>query len=434
MKQREEVQISLGAGIVLFIIFMVLIVGMIVLMINASKKSEPEEKNIIVESNRTINNTISDDKTENNNNFDMEFLKMENNKTNMIYSPLSIKYALKMLNEGAEGNTKNQIEKLIGNIETTKYNNIDNVLSLANGIYIRDTFANNVKEEFKNELAKDYNAEIKYDSFENANNINQWIEDKTFKIIKNMLSDDMVQDSESSMFLINALAIDMEWQNQFDTSNTSGSKFILENGNEMIATMMNNEITNDDASYYKDDDITAVTMDLKEYGDTQMEFTAIMPNSNNLSEYVKDFTVEKLDKIIEESTLASETEKGIDVYIPKFSFDYSLKLKEDLINLGIKDAFDLNLANLSNISTEKLYVNDALHKANIDFSEDGVKAAAVTVFGLKILSMEMEDKNTVKVIIDKPFLYFIRDKKTGEIWFVGTVYEPNSWEKDKENY
>ena len=433
MKEKKEMKISLGTAITLVIVFLVLIVGMIYIMINATKQNNNNisEGNNISGANNIIDvNPITDD----NNSFDIKFLKLENNKENMIYSPLSIKYALKMLNEGAEGNTKKQIEDLIGNLKLTKYDNIENALSLANGIYIRDTFSENVKKEFKDKLDKNYNAEIKYDSFENANNINKWIEDKTLKIIKNMLDDSIVQDPNSKMLLINALAIDMEWQEQFDTSDTKGEKFNLEDGKEMTATMMNKTITSDNASYYKDNDITAVTMDLKEYNNTQMEFTAIMPNNNNLSEYIKTCTMDGIDKIIEESTLASKTKNGIDIYIPKFSFDYNLGLKDDLINLGITDVFDINSANLSNMSNSKLYVSEALHKANIDFTEKGVKAAAVTVFGIKDLALPLETPKPEEIRIDKPFLYVIKDKNTGEIWFVGTVYEPNYWENEKENY
>ena len=83
---------------------------------------------------------------------------------------------------------------------------------------------------------------------------------------------------------------------------------------------------------------------------------------------------------------------------------------------------------------KNLYVSDALHKANIDFSEKGVKAAAVTVFAVMEATAMMEPKQPIEVKIDKPFVFLIRDKETKEIWFVGTVYEPNPWDKDKAEY
>ena len=84
--------------------------------------------------------------------FNLAFLKKENEQKNKIYSPLSIKYALKMLQEGAKGNTYTQIENVIGNINLPKYNNIKDTLSLANGIFIRDTYYPNVRQSYQDIL------------------------------------------------------------------------------------------------------------------------------------------------------------------------------------------------------------------------------------------------------------------------------------------
>ena len=244
--------------------------------------------------------------------FSVQFLQLENEGKNMVYSPLSIKYALNMLSDGTNGNTKKQIEDVIGRQSLTKYNNIDEVLSLANGVYIRDTYYKYVKEEYKNVLATKYNAQINYDSFNNANNINNWIEKKTLGIIKNMLRDESVQDPDNKVLLINALAIDMEWKTPFVSNNTSGVNFYLEDGSSMKVTTMQLETSSDSVAYYKDNDITAVMMDLKEYKDTQLEYIAIMPKEN-LSEYVETFAVDEVNNIIKESTLASQTKNGVDI-------------------------------------------------------------------------------------------------------------------------
>ena len=254
--------------------------------------------------------------------FSFNFLKMENNKKNMVYSPLSIKYALKMLADGAEGNTKKQIEDAIGNETLTKYDNIEDILSLANSLYIRDTYKENVKDEYMKNLVNKYNSEIKFDSFKSANNINNWIENKTFGQIKNTLSDEVVTNPDTEMVLINALAIDMEWESSFDGEDTHGEDFYLENGEKMNATMMKkNEIKNNNISYYKDDDVTSVAMDLKKYEDVQMEFIAIMPNKEKLDNYIENFDKEKLEKISDNFTKTSKTKDGVDISIPRFSFD-----------------------------------------------------------------------------------------------------------------
>ena len=439
-------KMKLGVLIAL-IIFIIVLIGIIIivptLIIINNKKVKTEIKNEVANEN-VIENNVNNN--ENNNNDDVnkrradlnfDFLKLENNSKNLIYSPLSIKYALKMLNEGAQGNTKEQIETVLNNVNLTKYKNIEKVLSLANCIYIRDNYAEFINENYKNTLKNKYDAEINYDEFKNSTNVNNWIENKTLGIIKNMLDDDMFNDKDLKMLIINALAIDMEWEEKFSEDNTRGREFTLENGNEVIATTMNKKASSDNIKYYIDDKVTTLTMNLKKYDDTQLEFMAIMPNNEKLSDFVKDISKEKIDDIYKEQKTAASTNAGLNIFVPKFSYEYDLQFEQDLKALGIRDAFDPNLANflkMTNSEDERLYVGKALHKANIDFTEKGVKAAAVTVFAMLKATAMIQEEKPIEVKIDKPFMYVIKDKNTNEIWFTGTVYEPNLWENDKDDY
>ena len=146
-EKNNQIKVKLTTMIVLIIIAIIIIIGIVALILNKkaeSKTSEVEEEKTTqteeVEQNTTSSNADSND-TE----FALKFLKMENKEENMVYSPLSIKYALKMLSDGASGNTKTQIENAIGNANLIKYNNIDNILSLANAIYIRDSYSKYIK-------------------------------------------------------------------------------------------------------------------------------------------------------------------------------------------------------------------------------------------------------------------------------------------------
>ena len=299
MEEKKELKIKFKTAVIAIIVVAIILVAIFAVVIN-KKRQEAEGNTIIseVDSNEQI---LESD-------FSLKFLKLENEKQNMVYSPLSIKYALNMLNEGAAGNTKTQIENVIGDLNLIKYNTIDEVLSLANSVYIRDTFAEYVKEDYRRTITEKYNAEVNYDSFSNATNINNWIEDKTLGIIQNMLNDEAVQNA--NMLLINALAIDMGWENPFDTSDTYGEDFYLEDGNTMTATMMHKETMGDSTSYYKDNDITALTMNLQEYDNMQFEFVAIMPEEN-LSDYIETLTIEDVNTILENTTLASDTPYGV---------------------------------------------------------------------------------------------------------------------------
>ena len=142
MQEKKELKIKFKAAVILFVILLIILIVTFFLLINR-KTNISEETNA---SNITNSNVINNETIEQSN-FSVNFLKLENSNQNMIYSPLSIKYALKMLNEGANGNTKTQIENIIGDMDLTKYNNIDGILSLANGVYIRDTYSNYVKEK-----------------------------------------------------------------------------------------------------------------------------------------------------------------------------------------------------------------------------------------------------------------------------------------------
>ena len=105
---------------------------------------------------------------------------------------------------------------------------------------------------------------------------------------------------------------------------------------------------------------------------------------------------------------------------------------DDLKKLGIKDVFDINKADLSNMVKGKQYIDTAVHKANIEFSNDGIKASAVSAMGGAgaarggfdyFFKVPVEE---IDLTFDKPYMYIIRDKSSGEVWFAGTVYEPGN--------
>lgn len=366
--------------------------------------------------------------------FATSFLKEENKGKNLIYSPLSIKYALKMLEEGANGNTKKQIETVVGGLKATKYAGIENVLSLANGLFIKNDFEKDVKRSYTDTLKQKYDAEIKYDSFQSVDALNAWIENKTMGLLKNVLQPGSITPS-TVMALMNALAIQMDWESSFDTANTWGREFTKEDGTKIQATTMHKNAVGDSEAYYIDDDVTALRMNLKKYDDVQLEFIALMPTSQTLSEYAKEFSLENLDKIEGQMKTKKEVNGKIEINIPKFKYNVKLdNFKEDLQKLGVVDAFSALDADFSNMSDVPLSVDQAIHQAMIDFSEKGIKAAAVTVFMIKANGMFMEPEEIHYVTIDHPFLFVIRDKETKETWFIGTMYEPNLWEQDKAEY
>lgn len=142
-------------GIVLVVL--VAIVSIFFIINNKSSEEKNENKQEVINNKKYLTDyKMSSNSLEE---FDLYFLKEENEKVNKIYSPLSIKYALKMLEEGASGNTKTQLSTVLGDYEAKKYNNNAN-MSFANALFIRQSFDKSINEQYKQLLLSKYNAEV----------------------------------------------------------------------------------------------------------------------------------------------------------------------------------------------------------------------------------------------------------------------------------
>ena len=463
--------------------------------------------------------------------FDLSFLYMENKAENIVYSPLSIKYALAMLADGANGQSKEQITSVIGDYQPKAYLNSEN-RSLANAMFIRTDFSNQVKADYKTTLETKYNASLILDPFTSPDNANQWVEDKTLGIIKNTFNENTVNPNLDYM-LVNALAIDMQWnykiqcnfngnqeglapskrygvhynhEDYYDSTscmdfpritfngyeNTESGKvaasinlydIISDKGEENIRETVqaafdewiaSDERWEDTKEYYADhsfdmdnyikelsdnfdrndtstdfffnvtDDEKVFAKDLKEYDGSTLQYVGIMPTTTDLNTYLNDFTAEKASSLITSLKDPSDNnnfKQGVvtklNGNIPFFKFNFTMDdFMNNLASLGITDIFDPQTADLSSMlefdktAANKPFISAAIHKADIDFSNDGIKAAAVTAFGGMgaggddIFEYKWEvPVEEIDLTFDKPFLFLIRDKSTGEVWFVGTVYE-----------
>ena len=449
--------------------------------------------------------------------FDLAFLRLENAEKNKLYSPLSIKYTLAMLSEGADGVTKKQIDSVSGKYHSNKYTNSQN-MSFANGMFVRDTYKDSIVNGYTDNLVNKYNAEVVYDSFINVSNINKWVSDRTFNLIDNMFDSSVL---DSNFILVNALAIDMNWVNliqstvrpwivsyqhedyatsvesiqediyptlefndkdgnkikaksvkigasinNYDIVKTLGEDNIrkeisdkyqawLDEGNSCgvdesakdvnafvdeyiseLKTGYGQYSSSTDFMLYNDNDVKAFAKDLKTYNGVTLQYIGIMPKNTSLKNYVDGLKSTDVTRIISslKTIEPSNFEQGkitkIVGNIPLFKFDYELKLKEDLETIGIKDVFDADKADLSKMTSQKAYIGAAVHKADIEFSNEGIKAAAATGaagYGAASCGFEYLYPVPVEVIdlnFDNPYLFLIRDKDTGEVWFTGTVYSP----------
>ena len=516
VQDSKEVQNKKNPLGILFVFLAVVAAGIgTFLVINNSGKDKKEkevtkevEKKKEASPYKIVGNDLQD--------FDLYFLQLENSAKNKTFSPLSVKYALSMLADGTNGDTKTQIENIRGDYTSKKYVNSHN-MSFANGLFIKDTYKNKIKNDYVNDLKTKYDAEVITDSFKTPDTLNNWVSKKTLNLIKNMASD--INDKD--YVLVNALAIDMEWNNKiqsvdksyevkfahrdFDTMTlpltASGYGQLKFNNNKTVAkTVSVNSVVNrydiikevgednikktvtkeynkwlkkgapdscegsaskepatnkyvaqymkeisegyghisssTDFSFYVDEKVKVFAKDLKTYNGTTLQYVGIMPIKEDLTTYIKNAKAKDISTLIDnlrELKIENYKEGVIThVYgeIPMFKFDYKLNLTNDLKKLGITNIFDKDKADLSNLTSEKAYIGEVSHKTTIEFSNDGIKAAAATTEGGigaagcgfdYIYKVPVEN---IDITFNKPYLFFVRDKDTGEVWFTGTVYEP----------
>ena len=350
---------------------------------------------------------------------------------NYLISPYSIEIALSMLKEGANGTTKEQIEKAA---PTRNINILDikDRVSVANALFIKNTFKKDIKNSFVSKMKNEYDADLLYDEFKKPDVINNWVNEKTKKMIPKLLD---TMDPDFVLGIANALAIDVEWNIQFECPSTNSQKFTKTDGTTKNVEMMHNTYYSN-VEYIKNGDVDGVILPYASYdtngnkvyddASNTLEFIAIKPHGD-VYEYINKLTEDSLNNSINSKKTLNENEQ-LALSLPRFEYDSGIKdFISVLQNLGIVDAFGGN-ANFSNISDKlSLYVGTAIHKTHISLNEKGTKAAAITYFELEKNSEPIASENVVDIKFDKPFMYIIRDKSTHEMLFFGVVENPNVW-------
>lgn len=352
--------------------------------------------------------------------FDYNLIHLVNKNTkNYLISPYSIGYALSMLKDGAKDETLTQLNELLGNTKYDKFENVEDRIGIANAIFIKNIYKDDISSNYLNTLKNKYDSEIIFNELINADPINNWVKNKTYNMIDKIIE---TIDKDFVLGLVNAIAIDVEWKTKFEEENTYDGTW----NNDKKVSMMHSSNT---VTYIENDKAKGIIKDYKKYGDTELEFIAILPN-DNLQEYINNFNKEELDSILSNKKVP-DSNLDIKLTIPKFSYDYQYeKLKDDLISIGVVDVFDGTKSNLRNMLTDdsilQLYASDVIHKTHIELSESGTKAAAVTFIPIFKNTAMPQEKEVINIVFDRPFLYIIKDKNSDNIWFFGTVYNPEN--------
>ena len=333
-----------------------------------------------------------------------------------LISPVSVLAALAMAEAGARGETLAQMEEVFGVDAETMRLALSAYMSsvagteakTANAIWLLDDGSFEPDEGFLADCASFAGAEVFADEFTAAlaGEINGWIKEHTDGMIKDVLDE---IDPSAVMYLVNALAFEADWAEQYEEYQVRDGEFIADGGVKTVEMMYSDEHV-----YLEGDGFTGF---MKPYKGGRYAFAALLPDeTSSLEALLGSLTGETLADALEN---AQNT--PVETATPGFSSEYAAELSETLMGMGMADAFDGETADFSGMGRSALgniYINRVLHKTFIDVTPQGTRAGAATVVEMNAESA-MEDVK--QVYLDRPFAYMIVDTQYNIPLFFGVV-------------
>lgn len=347
----------------------------------------------------------------------------ERGNESVFISPLSVQLVLAMTGNGANGETKAQIEKGLSStipldeLNGYLYSYVNSLASekdyktnIANSLWLRDNEnCLQAENEFLQKCCDYYSAEVYKASFDSqtVKDMNLWVSKKTDGMIKNITNE---INPEDMMFILNAVMFDAVWDEPYVDGAASNGTFTSVTGEQRRVMMM----PSGEDVYLEDDSATGF---IKDYKDGKYAFAALLPNENvNINDYVESLTGEKISAI-----LRGAQNERVTVKIPKFTCEFNISLKDVLSEMGMNLAFDEKEADFSKMaksSMGNIFIGDAFHKAFITVDERGTKAAAATIIkgGASAAPTKIRE-----VFLERPFVYMIIDKSQNLPIFFGVL-------------
>ena len=347
----------------------------------------------------------------------------KNKDINISISPLSIFQALSLVTNGARGETQDELLKLLDNKKMEELNSINLQILLLSKQFSSLEIANAIMTKlspsfkFRNIANDNYSAKIQ--PLRSVNQINNWCDKQTHGKIKNII--DKLPEN-IFMVILNAIYFKGEWQNTFPKESTTKKLFYNFNSPNKgkYVDMMNNI---EHFPYFKDSNLQAIELNFKK---DFMSALIILPNNNiNINEFVDilDKDNEYIYTIIDNLKYSK-----VNIEMPKFEINYKENLKNIFMDMGVKLPFD-NKADFSNIRAQNdLKIDEIIHKTYLKVYEDGTEAAAVTAIIMVEGAMEPIQEEIHNMIINRPFLFIIRNKKLPknyDIIFISKIEELN---------
>jgi len=376
--------------------------------------------------------TISEDVkklAKGNNEFAIDLYKKVSSDSdgNLFFSPSSISTALGMTYGGTKGETKSQFEKVLhftlGQDKTHReFAVLINLLkkegskkgcqlNIANRLWGGKGFK--FLDSFLNITAKYYGAKLEELDFKDTEKarktINAWVEKETRNKIKDLIQPGVLF-PDTRLVLTNAIYFKADWELKFKKERTKDGVFNVDKDKKVTVPMMTQR---SDFKYGEFGNLKILEMP---YIGKDFSMIILLPSKvDGVTELDKSLSLENLENWISKLYL-----EEITVYLPRFKMTSGFELSKILKSLGMTDAFD-NKADFSGMTgTKELNISAVIHKAFVAVDEEGSEAAASTavVMAPKGIAVSKEFR------ADHPFIFLIRENKTGSILFMGRMMNP----------
>ena len=349
---------------------------------------------------------------------------------NLFFSPYSLSTALAMTYAGAAGETGKQMAEVLrftvpeSELHPAMGQLIRTLLRKEKGYQFR--VANRLwgqkgyefLPEFLKTTQNHYGAELGEVDFahqtEDARRaINQWVEKETERKIKDLIPPGLLAQA-TRLVLTNAIYFKGNWQEQFDKEATQDAPFYVSAGKEVTVPMMHQI---ERFGYRAAEDMQILELP---YADNALSMVVLLPKDKE--------GLAELEKRIAHDDLRDLTRglrpREVSVLLPRFTMTSQFSLKDVLQSMGMTLAFDEDKADFSRMSrSEQLFISAVVHKAFVDVNEEGTEAAAATGVIMAPTAAPVQEEPPV-FRADHPFVFLIRDNRTGSILFMGRVVNP----------
>lgn len=373
----------------------------------------------------------------------LERLRTDTGDENIFVSPYSVSIALAMTFAGARGETATELAEALryelegdalhgafGSLETeferrnadgedvayaTDDENDDDAfgyqLSSANALWPDEGLA--LAPEFQAVLTDHYGAgehavDFAGDPEAARREINDWVDAETEGRIEDLLPEGSVTGA-TRLVLTNAVYFLAPWLHDFDPSRTEPGTFRSLDGTETALEMMNQQL---ELSYAEVEGHKLLELP---YANDATSMVVILPADGEFEAFEAAFSVDRLAIMLEETF-----QPQVDVTLPRFDLESEFDLVSTLQELGVERAFGSGADFSGMLEGENgLFVDQIRHKSFVSVDEEGTEAAAATAVGMPV----SEPPDRVEFTVDRPFLFYIRDRPTESPLFVGRVVD-----------